>query len=135
MSFRTESKVKLVNKSPERIFKFISDFHNFHDLVPSERVENWTCTKESCSFTLKGFADLTILVKDKQPHKLVQYSSAPGAKFPFDLFVSIEAADGEKANCMVYMDLHMNPAIKILAQKPIRNFVNAVADKLDEVEF
>jgi hypothetical protein len=134
MSFRTESKIKEVNKSPERIYNFISNFHNFKDLLPPDKVENWQCTENECSFTLKGLADLSLHVKTKTPFTLVQFSSQEGAKFPFDLYVSIEPF-GEMSKCKVYMDLHMSPALKIFAQKPIQNFVNLVADKLEEVQF
>jgi carbon monoxide dehydrogenase subunit G len=134
MSFRTESKIKEVNKSPEKIFNFLRDFHNFKNLLPEDKIENWQCTPEHCSFTLKGLAELSIHVKTKVENKLVHYSSDEGAKFPFDLYVDIEEF-GQISKCKVYMDLHMNPAVKFFAQKPIQNFVNKVAEKIEETDF
>lgn len=134
MSFRTESKNKTINKSANSIYNFLTDFQNFKILLPVEKIHNWQNTSDSCSFELEGLGTLSLHIKNRIENKIIQYASADDAKFPFDLFIEIEAL-GNRANCKVYMDLHMNVAVKYFAQKPIESFVNLLVDKLEEIVF
>jgi hypothetical protein len=134
MSFTIESKSRAVQKKAEHIFNFLSDFHHFHGLLPEEKVENWRCTETECSFTLKGLADMAVLIKRAEEHKLIHYTSAPDSKFQFDLFVHIDPK-GDKSDCKVVMDVHLSSALKLFAQKPLEAFANGLVDKIDETEF
>ena len=51
-------KVK-INRPATEIFKFLSDFNNFEKLLP-EQVINWQTSGNTCSFTIKGMADIAL---------------------------------------------------------------------------
>jgi hypothetical protein len=134
MSFQIESKQKEVNKRPEHIYNFLSNFHHFKGLLPEDKIENWTCTETSCSFVYAGITEMSILIKKTDEPGMIHYHSAHDAKFPFDLFVYIEPK-GEISNCKAVLDVHMSKTIKIIAQKPLEKFADSIIDKLEETNF
>jgi hypothetical protein len=134
MSFTVESKTREVFKKPEHIFNFLSNFHHFHGLLPEDKIENWECTETTCSFTLKGLAEVAIEIATTQKDKYIHYSTVQGAKFPFDLHVHIEPL-GDHSECKVIMDVHLSAALKLFTQKPLENFANGLVDKIEETDF
>lgn len=134
MSFKIESKERLISKNSEHIYNFLSNFHHFKGLLPEDKIENWTCTENSCSFTYSGLTEMSILLKNTDEPGVIHYHSVPNAKFPFDLFVHVRP-EGKNAMCKAILDVHMSPAIKILAQKPLEKFANSIIDKLEETDF
>ena len=134
MSFKIESKQRLVSKKPDHIYNFLSNFHHFKGLLPDDKIKNWTCTETSCSFTYSGLTEMSILIKKTDEPGIIHYHSVPDAKFPFDLFVHIQP-NGEVSSCKAVLDVHMSQALKIFAQKPLENFANSIIDKLEETDF
>jgi hypothetical protein len=75
----------LINKSSEFIFNFLSNFDNFGKLMP-EQVINWKSSGDSCSFTIKGMADLALKTSEKTEFSKIIWSS--DGKSPFDFTLS-----------------------------------------------
>jgi carbon monoxide dehydrogenase subunit G len=134
MSFTIESKKQVVGKKDERIFTFLSNFQHFQHLLPADKIENWKCTESECSFTLKGLTEMNLLIKTKQENNLIHYQSAPGARFPVDLFLHIHPS-GEESVCQVVLTIQMSAALKMLAKKPLENFANGLVEKIHEKDF
>ena len=134
MSFKIESKQRIVSKNAKHIYNFLSNFHHFKGLLPEDKIENWSCTETSCSFTYSGLTEMSILLRNTEEPGVIHYHSAPDAKFPFDLFVHI-LPEGNNSVCNAILDVHMSPSLKIFAQKPLEKFANSIIDKLEETDF
>jgi replication fork clamp-binding protein CrfC len=134
MSFTIESRKQEVSKKDERIFSFLSNFNHFQHLLPEDKIENWRCTDNECWFTLKGLTEMNLLIKAKQENNLIHYQSAPGSRFPVDLFLYIHPT-GEKSVCQVVLTVQLSAALKLLAKKPLENFANGLVEKIESNPF
>lgn len=126
-----ESKIVSLPKSAEEAFSFTSNFNNFGKLMP-EQVINYQSTESTCSFTIQGMASLSM-----QHEKLIPSSEIviiPNGKVPFDfkLFV-LFTEKGSESNVQIKMDADLNPFLKMMAEKPLTNFLNLLAEKLPSV--
>lgn len=121
-----------INQSAEFVFGFLSDFNNFGKLLPPQ-VSDWQCDAESCSFRIQNMATLELRYAVKTPNNHIQMVSEGKSPFPFDMQVYI--AETGDTNCEVQLEMNakMNPMIKMMAAKPLANFINILADKLKEV--
>ena len=81
---RIESDKTIVNKSPEAVFNFLSNFNNFQKLMP-EQVTNWQSTEDECSFTIAGMASLGMKITEKKPNSFILVSKNGSAPFDFTL--------------------------------------------------
>ncbi len=120
-----------VEKSAKEIFDFLSNFNNFQKLMP-EQVTNWESTEEECSFTIAGMASLGMKIQDKTPNSLIRV--ARHGKAPFDFFLNCAIEENGK-NCDVQLsfDADLNPMLKMMAVKPLGNFLNLLVNRLKEL--
>lgn len=104
----------------------MGDFHNFKHLLPDDKIENFECTSEQCSFGIKGLVPLTIKIKDKTPKSKITFETSGLAKFVFTLHIHL--LPEQQTN--VQLEGDMNPFIKVMAEKPLSDLVNTMASKL-----
>ncbi len=129
---RIESDKKIIDRSAESIFSFLGNFNNFQKLMP-EQVTNWQSTEEECSFTIAGMASLGMKITEKIPHSLIKVSRNGKAPFDFTLDCNIHSIDGNKSEVTLAFDADLNPMMKMMAVKPLQNFLNLLLNKLPEV--
>lgn len=128
---RLESQNVQLEKSAEEVYNFLSDFNNFQKMMPPQ-VSNWSSTSEECTFTIQGMATLGMKYSEKTPDSLIKI--IPHGKVPFDfiLFCHINSS-GSGSEVKLAMDADLNPFLKMMAEKPLTNFLNLLANKLKEL--
>ena len=128
---RLESDKVTVNKSAKEVFDFLCDFNNYERLMP-EQVTDWKSTSDECSFTIKGMASLGMKMKEKTPNTSVVIER--NGKAPFDFLLSCSIADKQpQSDVQLFFDADLNPMLKMMASKPLTNFLNLLASKLKEI--
>ncbi len=128
---RIESDKVTINKTAKEIFDFLSDFNNFQKLMPEQVVE-WKSTADECSFTIKGMATLGMKIVEKTPNSLIKVVKNGSAPFDFSMSCMI---DDLQQQCAVQLafDADLNPMMKMMASKPLTNFLNILVNKLKEL--
>lgn len=121
-----------VNASTKKVFDFIADFNNFEKLLPEDKVENWQTDGESCSFTVKGLAGIGMKIVERKEPSEIQIESHGKNPFPFTLTVFIEEEGQEKSKAYLLFNGKVNPFMKMMAEKPLTNFFNMLADRLNQ---
>lgn len=117
----------------EAIFNFLSDFNHFEQLMP-EQVTNWQSTSDECSFTIAGMASLGMKIQEKIPHSLIRAGKHGKAPFDFTLSCLINEAAGGSEVQLVF-DADLNPMLKMMAERPLTNFLNLLVNKLKDRQF
>lgn len=120
-----------INKPQEDIYIFLSDFNNFEKLMP-EQVTNWKSTNENCSFTIQGMADLAMKMGDRTEFSKVTYVSDGNKPFAFDLNTDIISIE-DNSETQISLNADLNPMLKMMASRPLQNFVNLLVNKLKEI--
>ena len=125
---RIESKKAELQKTPAEVFAFLSDFHNLGVLMP-EQVEGFTVEGDTCKFTIKGMATLGLRIESRTPDsEVVMVKHGPG---PFDLklICRIEPSSAGGSVLQLVFEADLNPFLKMMAEKPLGNFLNLLVDK------
>lgn len=128
-----ESKKAKINKPREEVFSFLSDLNNFGSLLPEDRISNFESTETSCSFSIKGMADIDLEKTEEEKPGRIKLKSGSKAPFKFDLSLLIE--EGEESQTTTYLKFEgdINPFMKMMVEKPLTNFFNMLAEKLEEI--
>lgn len=108
------------------LYTFMGDFNHFKHLLPDDKIENFQCTAEQCSFGIKGLVPLTIKIKERDPKTRITFETLGLAKFVFTLHIHF--LEGQQTQ--VQMEGDMNPFIKVMAEKPLLELINTMASKL-----
>ena len=126
---RLQSDPVEVNQAAGEVFGFLSDFENIGKLMP-DQVENFKTDGETCSFTIKGMATLGLSYEGKTPHSEIIMAKNGKAPFDFKLICRIgEGSTANKSTLQLYLDSDMNPFLKMMAEKPLTNFLNLLVQK------
>jgi len=129
---RIESDKRNIDKSSEVIFNFLSDFNNFETLMP-DKVVDWKSDSDSCSFTISGLASLGMRITEKTPNTFIKIVDEGKVPFKFDFLVNI-ADNGNSSEVQLIFDADLNSMLKMVAVKPLRNFLNMLLDELQVVK-
>jgi carbon monoxide dehydrogenase subunit G len=128
---RIESKKVELNALATEVFEYLKDLNNLGDLLPEGKVSQWEATSEKCSFKVQNAYKITLEHdKEEKPHFL-QLKSGEDGPLPFVLEIYIKG-DGEKVEAQQICDAKMNPFLKMMAEKPLKNLFDHIADKLAE---
>ena len=127
---RIESDKVTIHKTAKEVFEFLSDFNNFRQLMP-EQVVNWQSTSNECSFTIQGMATLGMKIVEKSPNTFIKIVKNGSAPFDFTLTCMIDELQ-QDSTIQLAFDVDLNPMMKMMATKPLTNFLNILVNKLKE---
>lgn len=136
MATNIESNHEIVNASQEVVYTFLADFNNFKQLLPQDKISDWTATVDSCSFKIQNAAVIPLVKQSVEPNQKINIKSGEKTPFPFTLVVSINQLDGGDNNsCEVFMEFEgeINAFLKMMVVKPLTNLFNYMANKVKEV--
>lgn len=128
---KIESKSVTVNAGSKKIFEFITDLNNFQKLLPEDRISEWESTQTYCSFKVQGTATIDLKLKETHPYNQIIFESGHKSPFPFTLNVHLAEENGQTTGSQI-LDAKVNPFLKMMIEKPLRNLFDYIADKLKE---
>jgi len=137
MSSTFESAVKTINAGEQDIFAVLSDLRNaekLKDRIPQDKVKDVQFEQDSISFVVEPVGKLSLKVIEQEPCKTIKFA---GENSPVDFFVWIQLKEtGENDTKMkITLKADLNPIIKMMASKPLEQFVNMLADALATLEY
>lgn len=130
---RIESDKSVINKTDRAIFNFLSNFNNFQKLMP-EQVTNWQSTEDDCKFTISGMATLGMKISEKNPNDYIKVIRNETGPFDFTLEVYIKKNTEKDSEVQLAFNADLNPMLKMMAVKPLTNFLNILLTKLSELD-
>ena len=130
---KIESKKRSIKQTKETIFNFLSNFNNFEGLMP-EKVTNWTSDEESCYFSISGIASLGMRIIETSAHSRIKM--VDDGKVPFKFFFTVNL-EGDKEQTIVQLvfDAELNAMLKMVAVKPLNDFLESLLDHLENHKF
>lgn len=131
------SEVKTILYSDADVYSVLSDLRKLEsvkDQIPENRLSNFSFDENSVSFRLDPIGEVTFLVEEREPNKMVKFKSE---KLPFDVFLWIQlVAKAEKdTRLRLTVRADLNPFISGMAQKPMREMVDKISDVLTQLPY
>lgn len=127
-----ESDKVIVNQSSKELFDFLSDFNNIGKLMPPQ-VEEWVTDGITSSFTIKGMATLGMAYESKTPNTEIVITRHGKAPFDFKLICKIAEQTPTSSQLQLVFDADLNPFLKMMAEKPLTNFLNLLVHRYAEI--
>ncbi|OFX78418.1 MAG: hypothetical protein A2X12_07245 [Bacteroidetes bacterium GWE2_29_8] len=111
------------------IFNFLNDFNNFKLLLP-DKVINWNCSTNNCSFKIQGLADIALSIDENIEYENITYKSEKPSPFAFKLKTNIVQIDINNSEVQIVIEADLNIMMEAIITTPLTNFVNILVDKL-----
>ncbi len=127
---KIESNNVIINKSTADVFIYLQKMENIGNLLP-EQVENFTSDEQTCRFEIKGMGPMGLKLGPISTDSIT-YLKNEKAPFDFSLIANIKDNGASTALQLVF-EADLNPIFKMMAEKPLQNFVNHLVKKFESI--
>ncbi len=122
-----ESKTVTVQKSASALFAELQDFKNFKKAMP-DSVIKFESDATSFLFGLKGMPEVRLVVQEQVEPELIKFKSA-SSKIDFSLSCHIKGINSTSCETKFSFEGNFNPMLKMMVERPLKNFIENLADK------
>lgn len=125
-----ESKIVAIRRTPEDIFRVLSDFRQFTPLIPKDKVEGWEADEDSCKFNVKGLGQTGLKIINKEPFQTVKITG--DGKLPFEFFLWVQLKEVAPYDTRMKLTLHadLNMMLKMMLQKQLSEGIDTMAEQI-----
>jgi len=127
---KIESNSVSINKSTADVFNYLQKMDNIGNLLP-EQVENFTSDDQTCRFEIKGMGPMGLKLGPISTDSIT-YLKNEKAPFDFSLIANIKDI-GASTSVQLVFEADLNPIFKMMAEKPLQNFVNHLVKKFESI--
>lgn len=132
---KLESKIGKIVSSDEQVYNYLTDFNNFKNLVPEDKISDWKSDETSCSFSVNPIGKTGIKLLEKDPYKLIKLTSLDDDRFNFTFWVQLKKLEENDTRIKLTLEADMNPMIQMMAKKPLQEFLDKLVDQLMKYNF
>lgn len=133
---KIESKIGKSEHSDEQIYVFITDFRNFQNIIPREKVSDWEADQDSCSFKIDPVGKMSMKVIEKEPNKLIKVSSDPEiSQYNFKMWIQIKALEPNDTRIKITIEPEVNKMLLPMVKSPLKQFVDSLVEKIETFDF
>ena len=126
-----ESRTGKLSCNAEEGFTFVIDLRNFERFAPKGTINNWKAEKEFCSFSVSMLGTVTVVLAEKEKYSKVIFKGDALKKNDFSLTLSITDNVKKPADVKVMLSADLNPVMKMMAAKPINQFLETLINELE----
>jgi len=126
-----ESRPGRLTGTAEEVYNFVTDIRNFERFLPKGVINNWNAEKELCSFGVSMLGTVTVRLAEKEKYTKVVYNGDALKKNDFSLVLFISDNINNEAQVKVTMSADLNPMMKMMAAKPITQFLEMLIKEME----
>jgi len=135
METKIESRVGTIASSEEKIYNFVSNFNNFKQFIPADKVQDFESTEDSCKFSVPNMGKVGLRIIEKTPFNTIKISGDGMANQQFNLWVQLKQASENDTKVKITIKADLNPMIKMMVAKPLKNFVDKLVEAMERMKF
>lgn len=133
---KIESKIGKSTYSDEQIYGFASNFHNFKDLLPANKVSGWEASEEKCSFNVDPLGRTGLRLAEKTPYKLIKMTSDPEfSSYQFNIWIQLKKVAQGDTRIKITVEPQVNRMLLPMLKGPLKKFADGLIDKIEEFDF
>ena len=139
---RVESNIKQIPYSQESVYAKVSDLSNLKtliDRIPEDQkqginLENLECTPDKVSTVVQPVGKVEVAIVSREPFKCVKMESTQS---PIKLYLWIQIVSTGQDSCKIKItvDADLNIFIAKMAEKPLTEAVEKLADMLAVLQY
>ena len=130
---KIESRIGKIQANQERVYELISDFSNLGNYVPHDQVNDFKSDTDSCSFSIDKMGQFGMKIIEREPTKTVKIANDESVPFKFNLWIQLKEVDSDDTRVKVTLKAELNPMLKMVAKKPLTQFVDKLVDRLEQI--
>ncbi|MCD4711210.1 MAG: hypothetical protein K8R52_10210 [Bacteroidales bacterium] len=133
---KIESRIGKSVSSDQQIYAFITNFHNFKELLPADKVSGWESSEEKCSFQVDPLGRTGLMIIEKKPYSLVKMSSDPEfSSYQFTIWIQLKKVAPDDTRIKITIEPLVNKMLIPMVKVPLKKLANGLIDKMESYDF
>ena len=135
METKIESRTGTIASNEDRIYNFLTNFNNFKQFIPGDKVQDFESTEDSCQFSVPKIGKLGLRIIEKTPFNTIKIIGDGMANQQFNLWIQLKQAAENNTKIRITIKADLNPMLKMMVNKPLQNFVDKLVDGMEKMKF
>lgn len=134
---RYESSVKQLPHPQSAVYAGLSDLANLEkvrDKIPEDRVRDFDFTSDTVSLSIDPVGKIALRIVERDEPKCVKFETEQ-SPLPFKLWIQILPVDESSSKMKLTVEAEVNPFIKMMVDKPLREGIEKIADALAMIPY
>ncbi len=131
------SEVKTIPYSDEMVFRVLSDLSKLEllkDKLPDDKIKDFWCDANSCSFSIDPVGKVTFVVVDREPNKTIKLKSK-GLPFEVQAWIQLVSKAENDTRMKLTLRAKLNSFIKPMVNTPMKEGVDKVSDVIASLAY
>lgn len=125
-----EGRKIIVNKSSSELVTLLKNPADYQQLMP-ESLQSFQAREDGFKFSLKGMPEIALKIGDVTEQQVVLNSASSNLEFA--LVGKMNPISESQTEVQLLFDGKFNPFIKMMVEKPLKNFIDALTDKIEKL--
>lgn len=133
---KIESKIGKSTSSDVKIYDFVTNFHNFKELLPADKVSGWEASEDKCSFNVDPLGRTGLMIIEKEPYKLVKMVSDPEfSSYQFNIWIQLKKVTDNDTRVKVTIEPLVNKMLLPMLKLPLKKLADGIINKIESFPF
>ena len=125
-----EGRKIIVNKSSQELQELLKSPKDYEQLMP-ESLQKFEAREDGFKFGLKGMPEIALKIESVTPEKVTLSSAS--SSLEFSLKGMMNPLNESQTEVQLLFEGQFNPFIKMMVEKPVKNFIDALTDKIERL--
>jgi hypothetical protein len=133
---KIESRIGKSTSSDKQIFEFTSNFHNFKDLLPADKVSGWEASEDRCSFNVDPLGRTGLMIVEKEPNKMIKMTSDPQySKYQFNIWIQLKRMANDDTRVKTTIEPKVSKMLLPMLKIPLKKLADGIVSKIETHSF
>jgi carbon monoxide dehydrogenase subunit G len=123
-----EGRKIIVNKSSNELLELLKNPKDYEQLMP-DSLQKFESREDGFKFGLKGMPEIALKIIEVTPEQVILTSAS--SSLDFSLKGKMNPINENQTEVQLLFDGQFNPFIKMMVEKPLKNFIDALTDKIE----
>ena len=123
-----EGRKIIVNKSAKELSELLKTPDNYKQFMP-DGLQKFESREDGFKFGLQGMPEIALKIDEVTDEKAVLKSAS--SSLDFALTATLKPLNENQTEAQMLFEGKFNPFIKMMVEKPLQNFINALTDKIE----
>ena len=125
-----EGRKIIVNKSANELVEMLKKPEDYKNLMP-DSLQSFEVRDNGFKFSLKGMPEIALNIDEITENEVVLKSAS--SSLDFALRGVMNVASETQTEVQLLFEGKFNPFIKMMVEKPLQNFINALTDNIEKL--
>ena len=125
-----EGRKIIVNKSGKELVEMLNTPEGYRELMP-DSLQSFEVRDQGFKFSLKGMPEIALVIDEVTENQVTLKSAS--SSLDFALKGMMNPVNENQTEVQLLFEGKFNPFIKMMVEKPLKNFIDALTDNIEKI--